>query len=155
MNFINEYISKSDMEKYQIKEIDQRVRRYLRTNSDSWTIDRETETYLRCVAWGGEENIGESAWTFYWQGEMLWIELKILDTSSNGRNAPGWSRQIVKKLCLMGGDSDHLPERLAVHKYQILKDLEEALLAYKDGGVYSSTTTYTLTLEVAKGVLLP
>ncbi|MDH1261625.1 hypothetical protein [Pseudomonas sp. GD03944] len=152
MNFVNEYISKDDMDKFQIKDIDRRVRRYQRTNADTWTVDRESGTYLRCVARGGEDQLGESAWTFYWQGELLWIELKILDISSNGRNAPAWSHKKVMKLCVMGENSDHLSERLSIQKNRILEDLEAALLAYKDGGVYASATTYTFKLEVAEGV---
>ena len=56
------------------------------------------------------------------------------------------------KLCVMDGDSNHLPSRLEPRKAEILKDLEEALLAYKDGGVFSASTTYDLVLVVAEGV---
>jgi len=149
MAFVNEYIPKADMEKFQIKEIDQRVGINRRTNSDSWTIDRERGIYLRCVARGREEFARESAWTFFWNGQLIWVELEILDGSSSGRNAPGWSRKRVTKLCLMGGSSNHLPADQAAQRDEILNDLREALLAYKDGGVYSATTTYELTLEVA------
>lgn len=103
MTFVNEYIPKTDMEKFQIKEIDQHVGINRRTNSDSWTIDREKAVYLRCVARGREEFAHESAWTFFWNGHLIWVELEIVDGSSSGRNAPGWSRKRITKLCLMGG----------------------------------------------------
>ena len=54
--------------------------------------------------------------------------------------------------CLMGGGSNYLPAEYASKRSQILSDLQEALLAYKDGGVYSSTTTYELMLVIAEGV---
>lgn len=150
MAFVNEYIPKPDMEKYQIKQIDQRVAR--RTCADSWTVDRERNMYLRRVGAGREEFAHETDWTFFWHGELLWVELELLEISSNGRNAPCWTRKRLTKLCVMDGDSNHLPSRLEPRKAEILKDLEEALLAYKDGGVFSASTTYELFFEVAEGV---
>lgn len=151
MTFVNEYIPQDDIVRYHIKEIDQRVGLHRRTNSDDWTIDRERDIYLRCVEMGNFEFRHQSAWTFYWHGELIWVELEMLGCSSE-RNAPGWSRKRIVKLCLMDVESNHLPERLMPQRGEVLKDIEEALLAYKDGGVYSATTTYDLTLEVAEGV---
>lgn len=151
MSFVNEYISKNDMDVFKIKEIDKSVNIHRRINSDSWTIDRERGMYLRCVARGGEGFADESAWTFFWEGELIWVELKLVNCGGK-RNAPGWSIKRITKICLMGGSSNHLPENLVSKKEKIVSDLYEGLLAYKDGGVYSSTTDYKLTLEVADGV---
>ena len=152
MAFVNEYIPAADMEKYQIKEIDQRVPIHGRTHSDSWTIDRDRNMYIRHVKSGTFEFSNQSAWTFFWHGELLWVESEILDTSRNGRDAPGWVRQRVTMLCVMGGGRNHLPSHLEPQKAQILKDFEEALFAYKDGGVFSSMTSFELFLEIAEGV---
>lgn len=151
MSFVNEYISKSDMDVFKIKEIDKNVNIHRRINSDSWTIDRERGIYLRCVARGREEFADESAWTFLWGGELIWVELKLVDCGGQ-RNAPGWSIKRITKICLMGANSNHLPEDLASKKEKIISDLYEGLLAYKDRGVYSLNTDYKLTLEVADGV---
>ena len=151
MAFVNEYIPAADMEKYQIKEIDQRVPIHGRTHSDSWTIDRDRNMYIRNVKNGTYEFSYQSAWTFFWHDELLWVELEILDTS-HGQNVPGWGKKRITMLRLMDGDSSHLPDRLEPQKAQILKDLEEALLAYKSGGVYSTATSYELFLEIAEGV---
>lgn len=151
MAFVNEYIKKSDIEKYKIKEIDQQVGIHWRTNSDSWTVDPERGIYLRLVQRGREEFSYQSGWTFYWHGNLIWIELEMVEGSS-ARNAPGWARKRVTKLCLMGEKSNQLPPELAEERAQILSDLKEALLAYRDGGVYSATTSYELFLDVAEGV---
>jgi hypothetical protein len=50
------------------------------------------------------------------------------------------------------GRARHLPPELTPRRKEILQDLYDALLAYKDLGVLSSSTTYELTLEVAEGV---
>ena len=150
MAFVNEYIPAADMEKYQIKEIDKRVSLHGRTHAKDWTIDRDRNMYLRNVKNGTFEFSYQSAWTFFWHGELLWVELEILGTSS-GRNVPSWGRKRVTLLCVMGAGSNHLPSHLEPQKAQILKDLEEALLAYKDGGVYASATSYELFLEIAEG----
>jgi hypothetical protein len=49
-------------------------------------------------------------------------------------------------------EPSHLPPELEPRRKEILKDLYDALLAYKDFGVLSSNTTYELTLDVAEGV---
>lgn len=151
MGFVNEYISKSDMDIFKIKEIDKNVNIHRRINSDSWTIDRDRGMYLRCVARGGEEFADESSWTFFWEGELIWVELKLVECGGQ-RNAPGWSIKRITKVCLMDANSNYLPAQLTAHKESIIRDLYEALLAYKDRGVYSLNTAYKLTLEVAEGV---
>lgn len=152
MAFVNEYISKEDMESFSIKKIDASIFRSGKTNSSSWTIDRERGIYLRCVTVGREEFSRESGWVFFWHGNLIWVELLIVGASSGDKNSPGWARRRVTRLCLVGDGRDHLPEALVSHREEILHDLYEALLAFKDGGVYSITTSYELFLEVAEGV---
>jgi hypothetical protein len=42
---------------------------------------------------------------------------------------------------------DPLPESLAVHRPEILADLKEALIAFKDLGELSSSTSHTATFN--------
>jgi hypothetical protein len=92
-----------------------------------------------------------------WHGHELWVETRR-EGAGGGRNEPGWSRKCVTSLGLMGervgmlGQKRYLPPELEPHREEILKDLYDALLAYKDLGVLSSNTNYELTLDVAEGV---
>ncbi|WP_200958258.1 hypothetical protein [Massilia sp. Root335] len=59
MAFINEFIPEADIKKYGIEEIN---KKYIvgGTKSGQWTIDRDRDIYLRCVARGREEYRSES-----------------------------------------------------------------------------------------------
>jgi hypothetical protein len=53
----------------------------------------------------------------------------------------------------MLGERRHLPPELEPQREEILKDLHDALLAYRTSGVFSSNyTSFDLTLEVVEGV---
>jgi hypothetical protein len=142
MAFINEYIPVADMEKYQIKQID---KNFLigGTNSTTWTIDREQDIYLRNVARGREDSRHETTWTFYWKGDLLSMQLDMLEYEGK-RGGPGKAHM---KLIWIG-----LPAHLLDQKNKIIYDLKEALTARKDGGVFASCTTYELNLEIAEEV---
>jgi hypothetical protein len=145
MPFVNEYIPAEDIEKYHLKEID---KKFIvgGTNSRQWTIDRERNIYLRNVARGGgaePEIRNQTKWSFFWQAELLTLRLDSI-TGGGARGAPGWSHW---KLVWVNG-SDGLPDHLKLHKEEFLKDLKAALLAYKDGGVYASCTSYEVVLDV-------
>lgn len=154
MGFVAEYISAADMDKYKIKEIDEQVEISWRTHSDQWVVDREREMYLRRIAAGRDELSRESAWNFYWRDNLFWMFIELVDGSSNGRNAPGWGRKKIVLVRLMGDRSKLLPPSLVDSWDETFRDLEAALLVYKDGGVYSATTEYKLYLEVAEGALV-
>jgi len=46
-----------------------------------------------------------------------------------------------------------LPEQLRPHKEDILADLNEALLAYKGSGIYSTNTEYEITVDIGGDVI--
>lgn len=71
------------------------------------------------------------------------MRLDLLD-GSGGRGEPGWSHW---RLVWLNG-SNGLPEPLKPHRREILADLKEALLAYKDFGAYSTNTDYSVTLDI-------
>jgi len=162
MAFVNEYIPESDMEKYRIEEIDQHLIGRGVTHARDWTVDRERNMYLRNVFDGTFEDVGQTLWNFFWNGELILFKM-IITALSGGRNKPVSARKRIVHLCLMEivegryyslslGSSIILPERLESQKAQIFKDLEEALLAYKDGGVFATATSYELFLELGEGV---
>lgn len=135
MAFVNEYIPEADSEKYGIKEIN---KRFLSTGT-SWTIDRERDIYLRNVAHGREEFRHQSTWTFYWHGELLVVKLDMVKAGGK-RGEACWAHKKIRGI--------ELPQHLEGKRAEILNDLREALTAYKDGGVFATATTYTLTLDL-------
>ena len=152
MAFVNEFISAEDVEKYGLKTIDEKFI-VGGTNSRQWTIDRERDIYLRCVARGGgaePEIRNQTKWTFYWRGTPLTLRLDLLEGRGEGGEA-GWSHW---RLVWLNGSSG-LPEHLHPQKAQILEDLEEALTAYQGAGVYSADyTDYSVTLDIAEECVL-
>jgi hypothetical protein len=138
MAFINEFIPEEDVEKYGIEEVN---KKYIvgGTNSGQWTIDRERNIYLRCVARGREEFRNESTWTLYWKGELISIELHLLDAGGS-RGKSGWAHWKVHGI--------YIPPHLEGRRNDILADLKNALTAYKGGGVYARTMDYSVTLDV-------
>ncbi|MDO5611033.1 MAG: hypothetical protein Q4G62_09750 [Pseudomonadota bacterium] len=148
MAFVNEFIPAEDVEKYRLKEID---KHFIvgGTNARDWTIDRERDIYLRNVANGREDWRNQTEWTFYWRGDELTLRLDLMG-GRGGRGEPGWSHW---KLVWLNG-SYGLPEHLKAHKEEVLETLEEALLAYKDFGVFSSNTDYSVTLDIAEECVL-
>lgn len=144
MAFVNEHIPEADLKKYGIEEID---KQFIvgGTHDMSWTVDRERDIYLRCVARGRFEDSDRSTWTFYWRGELMTVCLKTVDSGSDGdRYGHGWVRyQLVN--CYRQGF--FIPDHLLAQRDEIIADLREGLAARK-GGVYSSKSTYETTLTV-------
>lgn len=138
MAFVNEYIPEADIEKYGIKEINKRFV-VGGTNARDWTIDRERGMYLRNVANGREEFRHQSTWTFYWHGELLIVKLDMVKAGGK-RGEACWAHKKIRGI--------ELPQQLEGKRAEILNDLKEALTAYKDGGVFATATTYTLTLDI-------
>ena len=136
-NFVNEHISTSDVIKYNIEEID---KSYVigGTSARDWTIDRDRDIYLRQVANGREENLGRSTWTFYWKGDLIRVDTLILSTSG-GPGLPSSSHKRIRNI--------DIPFHLFDQRAEIMLDLREALLAYRDGGIYAKSSSYSLTLD--------
>lgn len=151
MSFINEFISDEDADNYQLKQIDEKFISN-GTNARDWTIDRDRSIYLRNVAIGSgaePELRNRTLWTFYWQGDLLNLRLDLL-AGTGGRGEPGWSHWLLVWL----NGSNGLPAHLRSKKDEVIRDLEEALVAYKDFGVYSKNTEYTITLDISEECVL-
>jgi hypothetical protein len=161
MAFVNERITaEKDQDRYKIPEIKRRIVPGYYSGSSTCTIDHERDIYLIKAAEKGDwehRPTGLYGWVFVWHGYELWVETELVEFRG-GRGEPGWSRKRITRLGLMGNDvrmlrePRYLPPELEPRRKEILKDLYDALLAYKDFGVLSSNTTYELTLDVAEGV---
>jgi len=94
--------------------------------------------YLRNVANGREEFRHQSTWTFFWHGELLRVDLDIVDAGGK-RGGACWSHKKVRGI--------RIPQALEGRRNEILNNLYEALAAYMDGGVFATASPYTLTLD--------
>lgn len=156
MPFVNEFISAEDVEKYGLKAIDQKFV-VGGTNARDWTIDRERNIYLRNVAIGGgaePEIRNQTKWSFFWQKELLTLRLDLVGSSGEKPTDPSWSHW---RLIWLNG-SQGLPDLLKSRKAEFIADLELALLAYGDFGVYTSGSEYNqqhrITLDIAEECVL-
>jgi hypothetical protein len=113
--------------------------------SDAWTIDREADIWLRKFYTESDHTApqggftGVSVWDFYWKGHLMLVKLLSIETGG-GLRQHCWS---TKKLL-----SINIPLEIGDKRAQILRDLEAALTAYKDGGVFAEATSFSFTLEI-------
>jgi hypothetical protein len=146
MAFINEYIPQEDIIKYNIELLNRRLKGASGTApSDFWTIDRNGDIWLRCFYVESDHTAeqggftGISVWDYSWKGKLM--QVKVLGLEAGGRLGEHcWGR---KKLL-----SIDIPSELESYRDVILKDLEKAFTAYKDGGVLSGSTSYSFVLEI-------
>lgn len=133
MAFANEYISAADIEKYGIKEFDDK--NHKAHYEPSWTVDHERDIYLRYVCNEREEFANRHTYAFYWKGTMLMVEVDI--DGGGVRNGAQWRHYTMRRL--------EIPENLKAHEAEIIADLKDAFVAYKKSGVLSNCTTHTAT----------
>ena len=139
MAFVNERIPEADVEKYGLEKIDNELLSIGKTYSRDWTIDRARDIYLREVAIGRDELSRISTWTFYWKGELIWFKREVVDFKG-ARNAPCWSHQKVYDF--------RIPETVQPHREEIFRDLHDAFLAYRDGGIFATSTEFSTQLDI-------
>lgn len=140
MAFINEYMSPEDKDKYGIAAINMRYT-VNGTDARDWTIDKGRNIYLRQVAWGPRERnlFYQQVWTLFLDGELIEIGLDNLE-NTGGPHQPCWAHVKVRYM--------NLPPQHAHRHDEVIEILREALLAYKDGGVFGTATDFSLTLDV-------
>jgi hypothetical protein len=138
MAFVNEYISAADVQRYDIDAINERFI-IGGTRSRSWTIDRDRDIYLRIVTRGREEVASISKWTLFRRGDLIVVELDLVGTTG-GIGKPSSSHYKLLRMSM--------PSHLESQRNEVIADLREALLCYRDGGVYATATTFSLTLDI-------
>jgi len=135
MAFVNEYISESDIKKYDIEEIDHKLKKaHYKPN---WTIDHESEIYLRHIGSGREEFANRHTFSFYWKGSLLSVQV---DTAGGGE----WRGEQWRHYKLWRFE---IPENLKQHEAEIMISLKEAFVAYKELGILSDSTKHTATFD--------
>lgn len=130
MGFVNEYMSKEDIEKYRIKELDKRF--WVGHYKPMWTVDRERDAYLRYLRCGREDTAGRIKFYFYWKGHEVLADL-IVKTFRHGENRPG-NHYSIHEI--------QIPEEVASQRKEILSDLKDALTEYKDNGILSRSNDF-------------
>ena len=143
MAFVNEYIPEADYVKYGLRELDWGERlpglRGSRIATDSWTIDRDRDIYLRKFSAGRElDDCSTLGWTCWWHGDLLWFLEEGIEFRGE-RNGPQWSHFRLTKL--------HIPAHLKPHQDEILNDIREAFQTYAGGGVFSTATEYSQQID--------
>lgn len=135
MVFVNEFISRDDMEKYGIREIN---KKYLKMNSrNSWTIDRERNIYLRYMMSGREDLSNLHTFTFFWGGELF--EVQLFGDGYAKRGGSGlsiWRPRLID-----------IPSKFSERREEILGDLKEALTEYKEAGVFTTVEQHAVRFE--------
>jgi hypothetical protein len=144
MAFVNEHISEADRQKYGLDQVDRGL--VGRAPQRQWTIDHEREIYLRNIDRGREEAARQSTWHLFWRGELMTVCLEVTAAGSDGRKGGhGWAHYRVRN-CFNRGF--FVPAHILDQREEVIADLRAALAAYKGGGVYSTLTSYELTLTV-------
>lgn len=138
MAFVNEFVSEEDDKKYGLAAID---KRYFKGHYEPhWTRDRERDMYLRFMRDAGEEGMDKQTFVFYWKGTLIEVGLNnVRDEKSIGSKTMVWKMRGMGPMWM-----EKNPEVKAVtqkilqeNKAEIAADLKEALMVYKDGGIYS------------------
>lgn len=135
MAFVNEYISEADIEKYGIKELDEKFGKG--HYKPHWTLDRERDIYLRYLHNEREEHSNRLTFYFYWKGTPL---VATFDLDGGGvRDGEQWRSFSLRRM--------EIPETIKQQKAEMIADLKEALTAERAGGVYSTATKFTATFD--------
>ena len=138
MAFVNERIPEADVKKYGLEAIDEQ---HLvgRTNSRDWTIDRNRNIYLRQVTTYRDDMENITKWTFFWKGHLLWFDKKILEAKGERRGSV-WAHIQIRNFVI--------PPQLGAYRKQIYQDLHDAFLAYRDGGIFDTSTEFSMQLDI-------
>ncbi len=135
MAFVNEYISEADVEKYGIKEINLKLRKP-NPNPD-WTVDHERDMYLRYLHNEREEHSNRHTYYFYWKGTALMVTVDI--DGGGVMEGEQWRHYTLWHL--------GIPQTLKPLEAEIIADLKDAFVAYREFGVRSDSTKHTATFS--------
>ena len=139
MTFINEYISDSDRETYDlVKVCGERnlPSRRGRMHSRDWTIDRERDAFLIKV-WAHQES-EFSGYAFYWREVWVFFEMRPIDSRISPDHASCWYKFLVKNI--------DIPDASNVMGEELRRILREAITA-SPGGVTHHYVHRSATVE--------
>lgn len=130
MSYMNEYISEENQMKHHIQAL---YGRYGMTSPrPQWTINHETESFL-CFMRGGREDYQSLVdFAFSYKGEI--VELRFDIRAGGVYKGTGWIK--YRKVFIK------IPADLIAEEAHIVSEIKQALIEYKDGGIYSKATTY-------------
>lgn len=135
MGFENAYITAAEYFQYGLADIDKRYEPMMSCSSD-WTIDREHGMHMRSASRVVPPDSGPKGpyWLFFWKTGYVIFECEVIQPASEHNN---WTAH--KRLSCI-----ELPEHLALHKVEIIRDIESALIAWGTGGVYCKAKDFKL-----------
>ena len=136
MAFVNEYISAENIKKYDIEALDKRFRKG--HYEPEWTVDHKNNMYLRYMSREHEEFSNHITYCFYWKCTVIEVVIELSE-AGGVRNGAQWSRKKLLRWTL--------PTKLVAQEAQVKADLKEAFGAYKDFGMLSTSTSYTVTFD--------
>lgn len=134
MAFVNEYIPEADIEKYRIKEIDEKF--FKGHYKSHWTVDRERDIYLRYMCNEREEHSNRHTYYFYWKGTPILVTVDKEADDANGEIY--WHYKLWRM---------DIPGLVRPNKTEIVADLKEAFRAYKVRGVYSEDAKFNVDFD--------
>ncbi len=89
----------------------------------------------------GPESIpGQINWAFYWQGHLLDVLLRSIETRGDESISHAWSHEQVLRI-------DPMTPELLAQRPQIIADLRDALTANRVFGLLSDFKTYEVILD--------
>jgi hypothetical protein len=141
--FVNERIPKEDMDKYQIASWNHRFG----CGNTTWAVDRERKIYLRLLGHGIEEDISRHRFFFYWNRYALRVVVDIVVGGGSEPTSPRSRHFTLLSIGDFNGNSYLFPEALEPQRDALLADLREALAAYREGGIYSESPSFTATFD--------
>ncbi len=136
MAFVNEYVSKDDIEKYNLIVLREKYRKSLARIS--WTVDKERDCYLVWLGSGQEEFFEHQLFALNYKKNILVFTLKI--SLSGGDEGP-------RVGCWSFVNPPRFPEFLKGDEQEIIGLLKEALVEYHDFGVRSVYSKSDLTIK--------
>ena len=144
MNFVNEIMLQKDIERFNIKSIDDYF--LLGGFEPGWTRSENKDVYLRLMHLGREEEAGQWIFTFFWRGELLYLSLKV---QGGGSFLSQWRRYDLYRLGKLEKYWElkgiELPENIKGQKSELLSDLKEALVCFRDLGHLSEAKEFDAT----------
>jgi hypothetical protein len=140
MAFVNETVSEADIEKYGLRDINQRYHPSLRDMTCQWTIDRERDVYVRKMGTGREETSSHTTFTFYWKGHLFFWVLDLASIEDIDEiSVTTWNLVDEKPL--------NLPLSLESVREEIMADFKNALNVAKAANFLVQPKSYSVKFQ--------